>query len=592
MKRRFTALFFLIIVLAVAMGSYTALQYIDDVISGRQVVCKYVRLAVERHLNDLKRAESGDPDFPYYFDEAQAQRVIDFKQQLRHTKGEWANPRKHDTRIRLEPWQQFKDWMLFGWCREGGYRRFTKAYIEVARKNGKTTDAAATANYCFLMDRPREIGPEVYCIATKKDQAKIAWEEAERQIRRQPFLKSLTRTYKQSSTVVIPGTAARMRPLGKDSHTEDALNPHFGLVDEYHAHRDNSMLEVIESALASREQPLIYIITTAGFDKNSACYQEERTLAVQTLERSIEPVPETFFCLIYTLDEDDDWTDPDVWVKSNPNLGVSVRWDYLKERVQAALLSPAKQNKIKTKNLNIWTQAESRWILDEVWMECNFKVNRKSLAGRKCFAGVDLSATQDITAVVLCFPPEDKGGKYEFLYRFFIPEENLLEKERKDKVPYSYWIEKGLIATTPGNAVDYDFIEQQILDDAEEYEIQEIAYDPWKAQEVVNHLQEAGFTMVPIFQRYSGMAGPTDTFEKKVLKKEIAHGGDPVMRWMISCTEVKSDRQGNIMPMKPQRDKTGKRIDGVVASIMALHRAVLNLEGNKSVYDDRGIRAV
>ena len=581
MRLKLSALFFFIFVLVVPMSDYTANQYIDDVVSGRQVTGKYVRLAVERHLNDLERAKAGDPEFPYYFDEAAAERVIDFKQQLRHTKGEWANPRKHDTRIRLEPWQQFKDWVLFGWRRPGGYRRFTKAYIEVARKNGKTTDAAAIANYCFLMDRPREMGPEVYCVATKKDQAKIAWEEAERQVQKQSFLKKLTRTYKQTSTVIIPGTAARMRPLGKDSHTEDALNPHFVLVDEYHAHRDNSMLEVMESALAAREQPLIYIITTAGFDKNSACYQEERALAVQVLERSLNPVPETYFCLIYALDEDDDWTDPDVWIKSNPNLGVSVRWDYLEKRIQAALLSPAKQNKIKTKNLNIWTQAETRWIHEETWNACGFPVNIEALDGRKCYAGVDLSASQDITAVVLCFPPKEKGEKYQFIYRFFIPGDNIIERERKDKVPYSYWIEKGYIVTTHGNCIDYDFIEQQILIDAEKYQIQEIAYDPWKAIEIVNHLKEAGFTMVSINQRYSGMASPTDTFEKKMLGKEIAHDNNPVMIWMVSCTEVKSDRQGNIMPMKPQRDKTGKRIDGVVASIMALDRAVRHEEQAK-----------
>ena len=197
--------------------------------------------------------------------------------------------------------------------------------------------------------------------------------------------------------------------------------------------------------------------------------------------------------------------------------------------------------------------------------------------------GVDLSASQDITAVVLCFPPEEKGEKYQFLYRFFIPEDNLIERERKDKVPYSYWIEKGYIIATSGNSINYDFIEQQILNDAEKYDICEIAYDPWKAHEIVNHLQEADFVMVTIFQRYSGMAGPTDNFEKKVLAREIAHGNDPVMRWMISCTEVKSDRQANIMPMKPQRDKSGKRIDGVVASIMALDRAIRHSEDEKKV---------
>lgn len=567
---------FLLMAVLMTGSAYTAVQYMEDVLSGQQVACKWVKLAVKRHLEDLGRAEKGDPDFPYYFDEAEAQRAIDFKQQLKHTQGEWANPRLHDPRIRLEPWQQFIDWVLFGWRRkEDGCRRFTKSYITVGRKNGKTVDAAATANYCFFVDSPREIGPEVYCIATKKDQARKAWDEMKGQVERHPFLKSLTRIYRQNSTITIPGTPSIVRMLGKDSKTEDALNPHFVIVDEYHAHPDNSMLEVMQSAVGARRQPLIYIITTAGFDKNSVCYQEEHLLAEKVLERSMEPVPESFFCIIYTLDEEDDWTDPKVWIKANPNLGVSVSWRYLEERIQEALISPAKQNKIKTKNLNIWTQAESRWILDTVWKACESRIDPGELTFLPCVLGLDLSASQDITALALCFLPVKAEERFRFLYRFFIPEENLIERERKDKVPYSYWVKQGLIYTTPGNVVDYDFIEEQIFEDAKKYRILEVAYDPWKAHEIVNHLSEGGFTMVEINQRYSGMAMPTDTFEKKVLGKEIAHDGNPVMTWMVSCTEVKSDRQANIMPMKPKREKTGKRIDGVVASIMALSRAVL-----------------
>lgn len=578
-------LFILILLAVVVTVQYSAAQYMEDVLSGKQVACKWVKLAVKRHLNDLEKAEKRDPDFPYYFDEAQAKRAIDFKQELKHTQGEWANPRLHDPRIRLEPWQQFIDWNLFGWRRkEDDCRRFTKSYVTVGRKNGKTVDAAATANYCFYVDSPREIGPEVYCVATKKEQARKAWDEMKGQIEKHPFLDNKTRIYKQNHTITIPGTASVVRMLGKDSKTEDALNPHFVIVDEYHAHPDNSMLEVMESGMGARQQPLIYIITTSGFDKSCACYQEEHLLAEKVLERSMEPIPESFFCIIYTIDEEDDWTDPKVWIKANPNLGVSVKWRYLEERIQEALISPAKQNKIKTKNLNIWTQAESRWILDDVWKACGFPVKEEILKRRICFLGLDLSASQDITAEVLCFPPEEDENLYQFLYRFFIPEENILEKERKDKVPYSYWIEKGLVIATPGNVIDYDFIEQQILNDAKEYEIKEIAYDPWKAQEIVNHLSEAGFTMVPIYQRYSGMALHTDTFEKKVLGKEIAHDGNPVMSWMVSCTEVKSDRQGNIMPMKPRRETTGKRIDGVTASIMGLGRAVINMEKKVEIW--------
>lgn len=565
----------LLLIAVVAVGSaYTAEQYIDDVLSGRQVVGRLARLSIERHVRDLDRV--GAPDFPYYFDEEQAKRVIDFKQQLRHTKGEWANPRKHDTRIHLEPWQQAKDWILFGWRRPGGYRRFTKAVIEVARKNGKTTDGAATINYVYWADRPIEMGAECYCIGPKKEQAKIAWNEARMQIDKHPILRKRSRTYKQSSTIVKhDDDAAQLTIWGRDAEKQDGFNPHFTLVDEAHLYPGNEAMEVIESGLGAREQPLIYIITTAGVDINAAYYQEERTLAVKILEGSIDPVPEHIFALIYALDEGDDWTNPDVWIKANPNLGVSVRWDYLKQRIQDALAVPSRQNKIKTKNLNLWTQAETRWISDEDWMKTAGEVDEKALVGRECFLGVDLSSSQDITAVAACFPPIEAGEPYQFIYRFFIPGDDLIDRERRDQVPYTYWVEQGLVITTPGNVVDYNFIEQEILELAKRYQVAEIPHDPWKAQEIVNNLSAEGFVMVPMYQRYSAMAAPTDTFEKMTLAKQIAHGGNPVIRWMISCTEVKSDRQGNIMPMKPRRDANGKRIDGVVASIMALGRAVI-----------------
>lgn len=578
--------FLLFLLLVVAMNSYTANQYIDDVLAGRQVVCKWVRLAVERHVRDLARAERKDPDFPYYFDEAQAKRIIDFTQQLQHTKGEWANPCKHDPRIRLEPWQQFIDWVLFGWRREGGYRRFTRAYIEVARKNGKTTDAAAKANYCFLADRPQEIGAEVYCVATKRDQAKIAWDEAQRQIDRNSRLKELTQLYRQSSTIVIPGTAAKMKPLGQDSDTEDGLNPHFVLVDEYHAHPDSSMLNVMESGTGSREQPLIYIITTAGFNKECPCYREEHQLAERVLERSLSPVPENYFCIIYTLDEGDDWADPKVWIKANPNLGVSLRWKFLEDRVREAQQSATKQNDVKTKNLNIWTQAVTRWLSEQAWAACRAKVFPEQLLRRDVFIGLDLSSTIDITAVVLCFPPKKKSEPYQFLFRFFMPKDTLQIREKQDRIPYSTWATQGLITVTEGNAIDYDAVEHQILQDASAFQVQEIAFDPYKAQEIVNHLASVGLKTVAIPQGYSSMSGPSDTFEKKVLAREIVHGDNPVMNWMVSCTEVKSDSRGYFMPVKPQREKTGKRIDGVVAAILSLARAVLNAESAPAKYEN------
>lgn len=574
-----------VLLLGAAMSSFTATQYIDDVLSGKQVACRWVRLAVERHVQDLERQNTDA--FPYYFDERYAKHAIGFAQQLRHTKGEWANPRRHDTRIQLEPWQQFIDWVLFGWRRADGTRRFTRAYIEVARKNGKSTIAAATANYCLLADQPYEEGAEVYAVATKRDQAKITWLEARRQIEQHPVLKTRVKLWRDS--ISLPSGAGFFRALGKDSKTEDGANAHFVLVDEYHAHPTDEMVAVMVDSTMARTQPLTYIITTAGFDLSGPCKTEHdrvQALLEQAVTRSKDSiVDETTFAIIFSLDDGDDWADESVWIKANPNLGVSVRWDRLREQVARAMQSPHLQNDVLTKHFNVWTQAETRWILDDVWMDNADDVDLDALRGRRCFVGVDLSASQDITAVAYVFPPVEDETRYQVWLRFFIPGDNIIARERRDKVPYTDWVARGLVEPTEGDVIDYDVIEQRILQDAERFEIAEIAYDPWKAQEIVNHLSEAGFVMVPIYQRYSGMAGPSDTFERKALARELAHGGNPVLRWMMSCTEVKSDRQGNIMPMKPRREATGKRIDGVVATIMALGRAVLHVEGQQSGYE-------
>ncbi len=447
--------------------------------------------------------------------------------------------------------------------------------------------AATTAWYCSMMDG--EEGPQVYCVATKLDQAKIAWDAIKAQVDYQPLLRTKTKAYKQGLTITIPETHGVIKPIGRDSKTQDGLNPSFVLVDEYHAHPTAEMLNVMQNGMGARSQPLMYIITTAGFDKNSPCYQEERTLVTGLLEKSLDPCPENVFGIIFTLDEGDDWTDESVWIKANPNLGISVNIDFLRNQVTQALALPRKQNDVMTKNFNIWTQATTRWISAESWDECNFEF--PDLIGRECYGGLDLSTTTDISAFVLCFPPVDLEKKYTFLYRFFIPGDNILERERVDKVPYSLWASQGFVTITPGNVIDYDFIESQVMEDAKDYVVKEIAYDPYNSTEIVNHLSDEGMNMLPFRQGFMSMSAPTKDFEKRVLGKELNHGNNPVIKWMVSCTELKTDGTDNIKPDKPDRTRTGKRIDGVVASIMALDRAVQN-QGKSSVYEDRGVRAI
>ena len=574
----------------ILMADYTAEKYIADVRANRVVACKWVKLAVQRHVNDLKRV--GKKGFPYHFDANAAKRAIDFIQLLEHTKGEFANKTLHDDiRLKLEPWQQFLIWEMEGWRNKEGFRRFTRAYIEVARKNGKTSLAAALANYHFFSDAPREVGPEIYFAATKQQQAALAWDEADRQIQRNATLKGLSQTYKSKKHIVIPKTAAVMRPLGRDSKTEDGLNPSFAVIDEYHAHPDAGIIDVIESGMGARKQPLTVIITTAGTNYIGPCIEEHEHLK-KMLEGSI-PAVENFFGIIYTLDEKDDWKNPKVWIKANPNLGVSVDESRLAEQINLASSSTTKITNVKTKRLNIWCKSVMGWIAFDAWEKCGKeKYGEEELLNRPCYGGMDLSSTQDITALCLSFPPMSEGEPYKHIYRFYMPEELITEKEDLDKVPYRIWIDQGLIFATPGNVIDYDYIEQDIMEMAPNYEIKEFCYDPFHAQEIVNHLTDAGLTMVPIQQGYRMMAPMCDTFEKRVLSKEMAHGDNPIMKWMITCVEMKSDRQGNIMPMKPRRDSHGKRIDGVVANIMALGRASLQLSAQGSVYDERGVLSV
>ncbi|MCL2205710.1 MAG: terminase large subunit, partial [Treponema sp.] len=546
--------------------------------------------AVMRHVSDLKRV--GKKDFPYRFDASAAKRAIDFIHLLEHTKGEFANRALHpDIKLKLQPWQQFLIWQMEGWRNKDGFRRFTRAYIEVARKNGKSSLAAALANYHFFADSPREVGPEIYFAATKQQQAAITWEEAERQIRRNATLKELAQTYKTKKHIVVPKTAAIMRPLGRDSKTEDGLNPSFAVIDEYHAHPDAGLIDVIESGMGARKQPLIVIITTAGTNYIGPCFEEHEHLK-KMLEGSIPPV-DNYFGIIYTLDENDDWKNPKVWVKANPNLGVSVDEARLTEQINLAASSTTKIMNVKTKRLNIWCKNVMGWISFADWEKCGKqKYTESELSGRPCYGGMDLSSTQDISALSLSFPPQNEREPYKHIYRFYIPEELIQEKEDIDKVPYRAWIDEGFIIATPGNVIDYDWIEQDILNMAATYEIREFCFDPFHAQEIVNHLTTAGINMLPIQQGYRMMSPMCDSFEKRVLSQEMAHGNNPVMRWMMSCIEMKSDRQGNVMPMKPRRGSTGKRIDGVVANIMSLGRASLQMSAAKSVYEDRGVLSV
>jgi phage terminase large subunit-like protein len=334
---------------------------------------------------------------------------------------------------------------------------------------------------------------------------------------------------------------------------------------------------------------MLFIITTAGFDRESPCYLEH-----ERAERILTGVTEddSYFAIIYTLDPGDDYTDKSVWIKANPNLGVSVYEEYLESMVGQAIDSPTKTNTVLTKNFNVWTQANTRWLNYEKWASANTDVfDVEDLTGRRCWAGLDLSTTTDLTAFVLNFPPERDGEKHKKIYHFFLPEENIVDRERRDGVPYRLWAQMGWIHLTPGNVIDYDWIEHVIEQEGDRFLIQEIAFDPYNATEIVNHLSEKGFTLVQFRQGYLSMNPACKEYERLVLSGKFATNNNPIMNWMVNNVEVTSDPAGNIKPTKPKHG-SAKRIDGVVADIMATWRTVENISEKESVYETRGLRVI
>lgn len=546
---------------------YPAEIYAEQVRDGAILVCEYVRLAVERYYADLDRAlEQG-----WYFDKKTAMRAINFIERLKHTKGEWAGQR-----FRLEPWQQFVLWNIFGWMNADGTRRFRYAYIEIARKNGKTALSAGVGLYMLFADG--ESRPEVYSAATVKDQARICFSDAV-EIVKATDLKNYLTPFRNSIVYELKG--GTFKPLSSDYGTHDGLNPSCGIIDEFHAHKDSGMFDVIKSAFGARRQPLMFIITTAGFNKSGACYayRENVIKVLRSINRD-----DSLFGIIYTLDDKSEWDDPKMWIKSNPNLGVSLSADYLADQVKDAKNRPEAVRNVMTKNVNLWVDAERTWILDDAWMKCVGTMSPADLKGCACWGGLDLSNVADITAYVLLFHENDR---FQLLPFFWIPEEKMQEKVRKENINYDKWVAEGCVTVTPGNVIDYDFVKADILRIVADYDLKTSAYDRWNASQTIIDLQNEGMECNPFGQGYGSMSAPTKEFEKAVLTGKVEHFGNPVLRWMLSSTVVKTDPAGNI---KPDKEKSTQKIDGIVAAIMALGEwmtAQANDESNP--YENRGL---
>jgi phage terminase large subunit-like protein len=557
--------------------------YARDGMAGRIVVSKYVRLACARHVRDLGDASKRG----LHFDPVSAQRAIDFFQFLKHSKGEWAGQS-----FELSSWQQFIVYSIFGWKKADGTRRFRVAHVEVARKNGKTTLWSGIGLYLFFADG--EPGAEVYCAATKKDQARILFSEAERMRKASPSLKKRILSFKDNMNV--PATNSKFEPLGSDEDTLDGLNPHGALVDELHAHKDRGLWDVLDTATGSRRQSLLAAITTAGFNRESVCYKQNE-YGQKVLEQVLDD--DSFFVYIACLDAGDDWEDERNWPKANPGLGVSVKLESLRVQANKAKNEPTALNAFLRLRLNVWTQQNTRWMPIDKWNECvgyslagiDAKVLRGKvlgeLAGKHCYAGLDLSSKVDLTAYVKVFPPGEGNDKFVAICNFYMPEDNVYKRVKEDRVPYDLWIREGFITATPGNVVDYDWIKGDILRDAAKFEIRELAFDPYNAMQTATQLKNEGIQTVEFRQGFLSMSEPTKELMKIVLQKKLAHLSDPVLRWNAANVVVKQDEAGNL---KLNKDKSPDKIDGLVALVMGLGRAIANPgDAGGSVYETRGV---
>jgi len=548
------------------------LQYCDDTIGGKIPACKWVKLACQRHLNDLETgSERG-----LFFDAEKAQHRLNFYNVCIQTTGEWAGQI-----LTPEPFQVFIKGSLYGWLRADGTRRFRTAFISMARKNGKTTDLATDGLYLMVADN--EPGAQIYSAATRKEQARICHTEATRMVQRSPQLRKKITIFRDNLHIL--DTCSKFEPISSDAKTLDGLNISGALCDELHQwqRQTNDVWSVLETATGARRQPLQIAITTAGFDRQSICYEQQQ-YSEKILSGVIED--DTYFGICFCLDENDDWQDEAVWGKSNPNLNVSVKIDDLRRKAAQALEIPSRMNAFLRLHMNEWTQAETRWLSAAKWKLCGVDpVNEEGLRGRTCYAGLDLSSTTDVSALVYVFPPEIEGEDYQVLCRFWIPQENMINRVRRDRVPYDVWCRQGFVEATPGNVIDYDFILAKLDEDAQKFDIKELAFDRWGATLIIQKIEEQGLTVAQFGQGFASMAAPTKELEKLVLGSGIAHGNNPVLSWMADNVVVRQDPAGNL---KPDKEKSIEKIDGIVALIMALDRATRQ-ENSRSIYEERGV---
>ena len=550
-----------------------ARAYAQRVVAGEEVAGKFERLACQRFLDDLARQNTDA--FPYRFDEAVGARCCRFLELLPHIKGQWARPEYVDGRLRyaklkLEDWQVFIVMNMIGWLNvKSGLRRFRRVYEEVARKNAKSTLAAGLLLFCLLADA--EPGAQVYSAATTGDQARLVFDDARNMALREPELIARFGVTVGMHDITIPGTASSAKPLNAEGSTLDGLNIHAAIVDELHAHKTRAVYDVLDTATGARSQPLIVMITTAGSDRSGICY-EQRDYTVKVLEKTI--ADESWFGIIFTLDEGDAWHDPAMWRKANPNYGISVLEEDMQAACRKALAMPSAQGNFLTKRMNVWVNANSAWMDMQAWDRCGDPhLSVDQVKHLPCVLALDLASKVDVAAEIKIFE-DAENDRYYLIPVFWLPE-RAIEQGRNSQ--YDGWRRAGHLQVTDGDVINFDLIEEQLSADVAELQVKEIPFDPWQATQLASHMLDAGAPMVEYRQTVQNMSEPMKMFEALVLQGKITHNANPMMTWMVSNVVCHRDVKDNIYPRK-ERDEN--KIDGPVAAIMGLGRLLLTKPAN------------
>ena len=550
-------------------SNYAAIakRYAEQVVAGEILACRWVQRACQRQLDDLAKFKGKAS--PYSFNPKLADKdgrsfypadnLCAFIERLPHVKGPLAGEP-----IQLEPWQAFILTTVFGWVKSNGTRRFRRSYIEVPRGNAKSTLSSAVALYMLAADR--EGGAEVYSLATTRDQARIVFGDAQTMARRSPGFRRRFSVEVGAHNMHVLASGSKFEALSAEGSTLDGLNIHFGCVDELHAHKTRTVYDVVETGTGKRDNSLLWVITTAGSNRAGICY-EVRTFVTKLLDGVFED--DSQFGIIYGLDDGDDWTAESALIKANPNWDISVKPEVLLPLQAKAMQLPSAVNNFKTKHLNEWVNADTAWMDMRAWDACaDSTLDIEAFIGQPCWIGLDLASKTDIAALVLVFPHPEIADAYAVFGKYYLPEDTVSSAGNSQ---YEGWMRTGRLTVTPGNVIDFGWIEADLLEMASRFEVQAVAFDPFQATQLSTRMLSEGLPMIEVRPTVLNFSEPMKTLEALVLQKKLAHDSDPVLTWMASNVVAHLDIKDNIYPRK---ERAENKIDGIVALIMALSRAI------------------